>query len=76
MLHLSPETEALIRAKAEADKTTPDDLLRRMLQSESVGAPRKKPDIDRMKAIARRAASRPVLDTRSEKEITDEGWGL
>lgn len=72
MLHLSPETEALIRAKADADGTTPDDFLRRMLE---VGQ-RKKPDVERMKAIARRTASLPILDHRTAKEIADEGWGL
>jgi hypothetical protein len=74
MLHLSPETEALVRAKAEAAGTTPDELLRRILRSE----PRdmRRPDIARMTAIARRTASLPVLDDRPAKEIADEGWGL
>jgi len=76
VLHLSPETEALIRAKAAADKTTPDDLLRRMLQGTGVESSQKKPDIERMKAIARRTAALPILDARTAKEIADEAWGL
>lgn len=76
MLHLSPETEALIRAKAEADQTTPDDLLRRMLHATDAEAQRKEPDIERMRAIARRTAALPILDPRSAKEIADEAWGL
>ena len=76
MLHLSPETEALIEAKARAEGTTPDELLRKVFQTEAPKQVAGKPDVERMRAIARRTASLPLLDRRSEKEITDEGWGL
>jgi hypothetical protein len=76
MLHLSPETEALLRANAQAKGKTPEQLLRGLLAAgESTGMPRR-PDIEAMKAIAKRAARLPILDHRSEKEITDEGWGM
>jgi hypothetical protein len=74
-LHLSPETEALIRAKAAADGTTPDELLRKTFAPGSAPV-RRKPDMERMRDIARRTACLPLLDTRTSKEIADEGWGL
>ena len=76
MLHLSPETEALIRAKANEDGITPEELLRAMLQSDHASGPKRTPDLKRMKDIAARAARLPILDHRTEKEITDEGWEL
>jgi hypothetical protein len=76
MLHLSPETEALIRSKAQAKGKTPEELLRGLLAAgESTGMLRR-PDVEAMRAIAKRAARRPILDHRSEKEITDEGWEM
>lgn len=73
-LHLSPETEAMIRARADADGTTPDELLRKTFAREAPQK-RRKPDIERMREIARRTARLPILDTRTAKEIADEGWG-
>jgi hypothetical protein len=75
VLHLSPETEALIRAKADANGTTPDELLRRTFAPDQKSAGRK-PDVERMKAIASRTARLPLLDRRTTREIADEGWGL
>ena len=54
---------------------TPEEFLRDLVHSETESAGRR-PDVARMREIAKQAASRPRLDTRSEKEITDEGWGL
>jgi hypothetical protein len=77
MLAVSPETEALILAKATEAGKSPDEFLRALVtRSAPVAAPRGKPDIARMRALAAEAAALPLLDPRSEKEITDEGWGM
>jgi len=77
MLVVSPETEALILAKATAAGKTPDEFLRGLVAPVGAGRPRRpRPDIDRMRDLANEAASLPLLDPRSEKEITDEAWGL
>jgi hypothetical protein len=36
---------------------------------------RKEVDLDRVRDIIRRVSSRPVLDSRTPKEIRDEVWG-
>jgi hypothetical protein len=74
VLHISPETEAIIRAKAAAEGKTPEELLRKTFATQRQAG--QKPDVERMRRIVKRASSRPLLDERSEKELTDEGWGL
>lgn len=76
MLHLSPDTEALIRARADAKGKTPEQFLRELVSTPTAPPAREKPDMERLREIVRRVAERPVLDPRSEKEITDEGWAL
>lgn len=43
MLHLSSGTEALIRAKADASRTTPDELLHRILKGDISVPERRRP---------------------------------
>ncbi len=75
MLNLSPETEALIRARARASGKSPEQYLSDLVNGATPTKSRA-PDVARMREIANRAAARPIHDRRSEKEITDEGWGF
>lgn len=75
MLTLSPETEALIRAKAAMAGTTPDQLIRDALGATSRGrgtagtTRRRKVPLSEILAIAERSANRPLLDRRPADEI-------
>lgn len=75
MLTLSPETEALIRAKAVTAGKTPDQVIREALgevtarpATPKTGA-RKKASLADILAIADRSAARPLLDRRTADEI-------
>lgn len=74
MLELSPETEALVQARAAHAGQTPDQLIRDAVLRHA--APRAVPmtprpalDLAKAEAIIARAAARPVLDPRSADEI-------
>ena len=75
MLDLSPETEALVRAKAVVAGKTPDQVIREALgeatvrQSRGVHEPKQKASLADILAIAERSAARPLLDARTADEI-------
>ncbi len=69
MLTLSPETEALVRARAAAAGKTPEQLIR-----DAVAAPADEPGarkelIARMEEISACCAALPLLDPRNAEEI-------
>lgn len=75
MLILSPETEALIRARAETAGKTPDQVIRDAF-AKDVGHPTKtearsttKAGRAEILAIAERSAARPLLYPRMPDEI-------
>jgi hypothetical protein len=76
MLIVSPETEALVLSKASQAGKTPDQFLRDLVSAKGPGGNPRKIDIARLRAIAEKVSALPLLDTRTEKEITDEGWAL
>ncbi len=76
MLTLSPETEALVHAKAVTARKTPDEVIREALGAAPVGpvkaarAPfRPKANLAEILSIAERSATRPLLDPRTADEI-------
>ncbi len=81
MIHISQETEALIRDKSARTGRTPDQILREALSRAADVAPwrasslRPSAGLSRddliagMEAIAVRSAARPVVDPRSIDEI-------
>jgi antitoxin VapB len=76
MLTLSPETEALVHAKAIATRKTPDQVIREALDGAAVhptktarGSSKRKASLADILAIADRSASRPLLDPRTADEI-------
>ncbi len=81
MIEMSPETEALLRAKASSTGRTPDAIVRDalsrtgdMLPWRSQARPRppaetKEELIAGMEEIAARSAARPLVDPRSPDEI-------
>jgi hypothetical protein len=73
MLMLDKQTEALLQARARALGRTPDALVRDLLGVPV--PPTQPPDLAAMQALARRVAALPLLDTRSQRQIADEGWG-
>lgn len=73
MLMLDPQTEALLRARASALGRTPEALVRDLLGLPA--PPARAPDLAALRALAGRVAALPLLDTTSEKQIADEGWG-
>ena len=84
MITLSPETEKLARLVAARRGKTPEEILREGVETEAriagiaiaeSATPRKEIDVARVRDIARRIASRPLLDKRSPREIRDDAWG-
>ncbi len=76
MLTLSPETEALVHAKAITTRKTPDEVIREALggalsqPTKAARAPsRPKASLADILAIADRSAARPLLDPRTADEI-------
>jgi antitoxin VapB len=80
MITLSPETEALVRAKAAAAGKTPEELIHDALAKAGAVLPWRRPTtrpridtkeefVARLDEIARRSAARPVVDPRSPDEI-------
>lgn len=75
MLTIPPETEQLARLVAVKSGQTPEDVVRDAVarQAQNVGVfPRRQArriDLAKVEAIARRSASRPVLDPRTPDEI-------
>jgi methylmalonyl-CoA mutase cobalamin-binding subunit len=63
---------------------TPEEVLKEAVENQArlVGIsmsdalkPRDKIDMDRVRQIIHRVASKPLIDLRSPKEILDEAWG-
>lgn len=84
MTTLSPETERLARLVAAQSGKTTEQVLQEAVEAQArmagVAVPatsqaRKDIDIERVREIVRRVASRPLLDKRTPKEIRDEAWG-
>ena len=81
MVNLSPETEALIQAKAASTGRTPDEVVRDAVSRTGDILPWRSPArplppaetkqqmIEGMEAIAARSAARPLVDPRSPDEI-------
>gem|GEM_PF-4157684 len=72
MLTLSPETEALIRAKARTAGKTPEQVICDALGFTLTPPPRAtrtKASLADLLAIADQAANRPLLDPRTADEI-------
>jgi antitoxin VapB len=84
MITVPPETEQLARRVAAHSGKTPEDVLRRAVETEALLAgvtiaegakPAREIDADRVRQITRRVVSRPLLDPRPAKEILDDAWG-
>jgi antitoxin VapB len=80
---LPPETEELARLVAARSGKTPEDVLKEGVEMEAriAGvavaegrAPRKPAQIDRAREIAKRIASRPLLDPRTPRDILEQAW--
>jgi antitoxin VapB len=84
MIMLAPETERLALLLAEHTGKTPEDVLREAVENQAriagipiadTANPRRAINMDRVREITHRVASRPLRDTRSADEILDEAWG-
>jgi hypothetical protein len=84
MIMLPPETERLARLVAVHSGKTPEDVLKEDVENRAriagiAIAETVKPggaiDMNRVRQITRRVASKPLLDPRPPKEILDEAWG-
>lgn len=84
MSMLSPETERLARLVAAQSGKTTEEVLKEAVEAQArvVGVAvsegkqaRKSIDMERVREIIRRVASRPLADKRTPKEIRDEAWG-
>lgn len=75
MLNIPPETEQLARLVALKSGQTPEDVVRDAVaqQAQSVGLfpkrQKRRIDLAKVEAIARRSASRSLLDPRTPDEI-------
>lgn len=84
MATLSPETERLARLVAAQSGKTTEQVLKEAVEAQArvagVAVPdaaraRKNIDMERVRQIVRRVASKPLLDKRTPREIRDEAWG-
>jgi antitoxin VapB len=84
MITLPPETEALARLVAARSGKTLEDVLKEGVEIEAriagvaiaqSTAPRKPAQVDRAREIAKRIASRPLLDPRPPRDILEQAWG-
>lgn len=84
MTSLSPEIEHLARLVGAQTGKTAEEVIRDAVEAQArmagVELPeskhaRKDIDIERVREITPRVASRPLLDTRTPHEIRDEAWG-
>ncbi|MFI5011373.1 MAG: type II toxin-antitoxin system VapB family antitoxin [Hyphomicrobiales bacterium] len=81
---LNPETERLARRVAARSGKTLDEVLKEGVETvayiagvalaEEAGRP-PRADIVRAREIAKRVASRPLLDPRPPREILEQAWG-
>jgi antitoxin VapB len=83
MTALSRETEQLARLVGAQTGKTPDEVVRDAVEAQArlagvaVADPaaRKTIDLDKVRAVTRRVASRPLIDRRTPREIRDDAWG-
>jgi antitoxin VapB len=84
MITLPPETEELARLVAARSGSTLEDVLKEGVEMEAriagvaiaeSSAPRKPAQVDRAREIAKRIASRPLLDPRPPRDILEQAWG-
>ena len=84
MITLSDEIERLARLVAVHSGKTPEDVLKEAVENQARIAgiaiaetvkPGETIDMNRVRQITRRVASKPLLDPRPRKEILDEAWG-
>jgi hypothetical protein len=81
MLDLPAEIERLARLVAVKSGKTPEAVVREGVEAQArrLGLVDEREarsvDMEKVNAITRRSASRPLLDKRSAKEILDEAWG-
>jgi antitoxin VapB len=80
---LPPETEELARLVAARSGKTLEDVLKEGVEMEAriagvavaeSTAPRKPAQVDRAREIAKRIASRPLLDPRTPRDILEQAW--
>jgi hypothetical protein len=80
MMTVPPETELLARRVAAESGTTPEEVLRKAVETEAllagIAVVGRKGDPDRARKFIRLVASKPLLDKRPAKEILDEAWGI
>ncbi len=83
MMAVPPETEQLARRVAEQSGRTPEEVLKKAVETEALLAGiavgsvvSRRGDPERAREFIRRVASKPLLDQRSTKEILDEAWGI
>jgi antitoxin VapB len=83
MITLPPETEELARLVATRSGKTLEDVLKEGVEMEARiagvaiaerSAPRKPAQVDRAREIAKRIASRPLLDPRPPRDILEQAW--
>ncbi len=81
---LPVEIERLARLVAGRSGKAPEDVLKEALENQARLAgistaeilnARARIDMDRVRQITRRVASKPLLDSRPPKEILDQAWG-
>ena len=80
MITLSPDTEQLLHRIADQCGKTPEAVVREAVETQArelglVNRVGRRVDMEKIDAITRRAASRPLRDTRGAKDILDEAWG-
>jgi hypothetical protein len=83
MMTVPPETEQLARRVAAHSGTTPEEVLRKAVETEALlagiavsGIMSRKGDPDRVREFIRRVATKPLLDERPAREILDQAWGV
>lgn len=82
MTTISPDIERLARRVGARTGRTVEQVIREAVEAQArnagidVAAPaRKEIDLDRVREITHRVASRPLLDKRTPKEIIHHVWG-
>jgi antitoxin VapB len=84
MMLLPVEIERLARLVAGHSGKAPEDVLKEALENQArlVGIStaeilnaRARTDMDRVRQITHRVASKPLVDSRSPKQILDQAWG-
>ena len=79
MITLPPDTEQLLHRIAAQRGKTPEAVVREAVESQArelglVNRVARRVDMEKIDAITRRAANRPLRDTRSVKDILEEAW--